>query len=1059
MNRRTGMSIIAALVLLGLLAALSGSTVGLADTSGLNSWTKRGPQHNIASGDAPEVVPILIQASNPSIVYVGTNQGMYRSTDGGESWQPRNGGLGGYGDLVVTGLVMHPTDPQTLFISTWGYGLFRSTDSGATWTRLTDPLPSSGAQGNAAGPLAPPVVVAGGYSYDDGRSRGTLDVAGKWQVSGSVLPPREIQAGEDPLSPLGLPVDLSWTPVRRVAIHPNNANELYACIDNGEGLYRSTDGGSSWAKINLGTGSARTYTFAPSNAQIRYASFGTWTASGGFFRTTNGGASWTPVGSGSINGTVTAVAIHPTNPNTVLAATSDDGLYRSPDGGNTWVPEIPATTEADFYAVAFAPSNGNIAYAGGLNWVYVSLDGGATWGNADPSFPTYYVEGLAIHPTQPQTVLVGANRFPKGGVYKRTSSGAVFALKATGMSDTFVLDIEQDPYNANILYAATWGGGVFRSNNGGLTWLPRYAVPYIYALEATQSGGSTVLYAGTFYSTYGVLRSNDRGDSWAQVSSGYSSDISFDLKSVDGGPNRLVAATYHGVEYTANGGATWQDASGLDAGIVLKLARSPTNPNKLLAATYGGGIWTSTNAGQTWTETSSGLGSPYVYSIAFSLVDPNLVYAGSYGIYRSQNGGSTWAPSGGLTTWIRSLDTLGGLHPDAFAGTHDRGVYMAPDGGRLWTPINSGLTDLRIRSIQAVASNKLFAGTNGSSAWEYTIATRPRLSSVYLPVVLRSFGQASLPPPTLHAISNSDLDGSYTVNWSSVSGATSYLLQEDQNASFSSPTTVYSGPGTSKNITGQADGAYYYRVRASNSYATSAWSNTQSVTVQTAAGGFYSDFNGSAAGWVSHSGTWGVDSQYLVTYGLPGTSSSVSYAEDFSDLDYQARVMREGCDLCANRLIVRGTPYPLSSSNHWYNEYVFQYTRNGYFMVTKKVTGDDTAILQDWTVSAAINPWDAWNILRVVANGSTFAFYINGTLVWVGSDASMSAGRVGLGMYRSADSTGDVFRADWASLSTLGLDGTDVPGFPDAGGTEEPAPSAVPDDRPGGTIDMAPPDS
>jgi photosystem II stability/assembly factor-like uncharacterized protein len=757
------------------------------------------------------------------------------------------------------------------------------------------------------------------------------------------------------------------------------------------------------------------------------------------------------VGSGAINGTVTAVAIHPTNANIVLAATSDDGLYRTTNGGNTWVSEIPPSTEADFYSVAFAPSNGSVAYAGGYNGVYRSSDGGATWSNADPSFPTEYVEGLAIHPTQSQTVLVGANRFPKGGVYKRTSSAAAFALKASGMSDTFVLDIEQDPYDANILYAATWGGGVFRSDNGGLTWKSRYAVPYIYSLEATQSGGTTVLYAGTFYSTYGVLRSYTRGDSWELVSSGYSSDISFDLKSVDGGPSQLVAATYDGVEYTTNGGSTWQNASGLNVGIVLKLAQSPTNPNKLLAATYGGGIWTSTNAGQSWTETSSGLGSPYVYSIAFSPVDPTLVYAGSYGIYRSDNGGSTWSPSGGITTWIRSLDALGGVHPDAFAGTHDRGVYMAPDGGRLWTPINTGLSDLRIRSVQAVASNRLFAGTNGSSAWEYTVGTRPQLSRVYLPVVLRTFQEATLPPPTLYAISNADLDGNYTVNWSGVSGATSYLLQEDENASFSSPTTVYSGPGTSRSITGQADGTYYYRVRASSAYATSAWSNTRSVTVQTASGGFYSDFNGSAAGWVSHSGTWGVDSQYLGTVGLSGTSSSVSYAEDFDDFDYQARVLRQGCDSCANRLIVRGTPYPLTSSNHWYNEYEFQYSREGRFSVYKRVAGGSAVTLKYWTYSAAINQGTAWNILRVVANGSAFAFYINGTLVWVGSDSSMSAGRVGLSMYRSSASTGDLFLADWASLSTLGLDGSDVPSFPEDPGLE-------PDDRPGGTIDMGPPD-
>ena len=86
--------------------------------------------------------------------------------------------------------------------------------------------------------------------------------------------------------------------------------------------------------------------------------------------------------------------------------------------------------------------------------------------------------------------------------------------------------------------------------------------------------------------------------------------------------------------------------------------------------------------------------------------------------------------------------------------------------------------------------------------------------------------------PTLYAISNPDGDGNYTVSWSLVSDATSYTLQEDDNPSFSSPTTVYSGSSTSKDISGRSAGTYYYRVRASNCRGDSSWSNSQSVTVE-----------------------------------------------------------------------------------------------------------------------------------------------------------------------------------------------------------------------------------
>jgi hypothetical protein len=107
---------------------------------------------------------------------------------------------------------------------------------------------------------------------------------------------------------------------------------------------------------------------------------------------------------------------------------------------------------------------------------------------------------------------------------------------------------------------------------------------------------------------------------------------------------------------------------------------------------------------------------------------------------------------------------------------------------------------------------------------------------VYLPLVVNRW-----PPvpntPALNAISNSG-GNSYTVSWSSADQADTYTLQEDDNSSFSSLTTVY-GPGTalSWQATNKAAGTYYYRVKASNSYGDSGWSNVQSVTVSGSSGG------------------------------------------------------------------------------------------------------------------------------------------------------------------------------------------------------------------------------
>lgn len=182
--------------------------------------------------------------------------------------------------------------------------------------------------------------------------------------------------------------------------------------------------------------------------------------------------------------------------------------------------------------------------------------------------------------------------------------------------------------------------------------------------------------------------------------------------------------------------------------------------------------------------------------------------------------------------------------------------------------------------------------------------------------------------------------------------------------------------------------------------------------------GFDSQFNGSASGWVSHSGTWYYDSAYMFTDGLNDKWATASYYDTFSNLDYTARMQRLGCETCSNNLLIRGTPDPLDPDYRWDKYYSFQYSRDGYFSVWKRVSG--TAIpLQGWTYSAAIHQGDAWNNLRIFARGSSIYFSINGALVWSGTDTSLTSGRVGIGMYGNVVA-GDQLLVDWATLYTDG---------------------------------------
>jgi hypothetical protein len=178
--------------------------------------------------------------------------------------------------------------------------------------------------------------------------------------------------------------------------------------------------------------------------------------------------------------------------------------------------------------------------------------------------------------------------------------------------------------------------------------------------------------------------------------------------------------------------------------------------------------------------------------------------------------------------------------------------------------------------------------------------------------------------------------------------------------------------------------------------------------------GFNEQFNGTGTSgyWTPHSGTWTVGSGYYYTPGVPFSWAASSYYEYFSNFDYQARLWRNGCETCSNQLIVRAGGSTLAGRPG--TAYTFSYTRDGYFSVWL-ISGGVATALQNWTPSSFINIGNAWNVLRVVTSGSAMYFYVNGNLVWTGSDATFSSGRVGFGFY-SDGSSGEGFWVDYAFL-------------------------------------------
>ena len=181
---------------------------------------------------------------------------------------------------------------------------------------------------------------------------------------------------------------------------------------------------------------------------------------------------------------------------------------------------------------------------------------------------------------------------------------------------------------------------------------------------------------------------------------------------------------------------------------------------------------------------------------------------------------------------------------------------------------------------------------------------------------------------------------------------------------------------------------------------------------------FISQFNTNMNGWKVVGGQWGVvGGTALKTRGAQSILASVYYQNaNFANLRYQVKLKRAGsdCSDCNNGIYIRGQVTPFSYGNQmWGKGYFFSIANNGYFTVLKYDNGQTE--LKGATYSAAIVPY-SWNTLRVDAIGSSLKYYINGTLVWSGTDTTHTIGKVGIAMYQTSY-PGDILYVDWASAS------------------------------------------
>lgn len=617
----------------------------------------------------------------------------------GSAWAP----LGPFGGTVAS-LVVHPNNPQVIYAGA-DRGIFRSTDAGSSW-RLLPGSPGFPAPGFSTFFSSPgPNLLA----IDRARPR-FLYATGVTLLS-QIQVFRSVDGGD------------SWRAVSRnlpfniypraFAAEPSPASRLYLGTF-GRGILRSTNGGVTWSEANQGL----------SNDLSRFIHLlvaprgpsGTVFAGtrDGLYRTVDGGASWARLSGGlPPQQQVSALAVSASDPKTLYASLGDE-VYRSTDGGTTWTPAAAPSPGVTLDSLAVHPRSPRTVYAGSFygGGVFKSTDGGAHWtATALPS--RIRVRTLAFAPMPAATLYVGASApdpqvkgIDPGGVLRSTDGGASWTRANQGLADLLARSAAIDPGNPDVLVAGMLSTGLFRTADRGTRWARTS-----YGLPAPQNYGVLVYKVlatapGVFYTISGsrLWKSTDSGLTWDLLPDfgGFSFLLPDPLET-----ETLYAPTSGGLKRSTDGGASWVVVSNSPPPVCVLSQFAITRASLSQPAS----LWflgsrqvvpadgsspfcraaalRSLDAGASWMEMDAGLPAEpgkTVATITADPRDPRTLYVGmdegAEGVWKSTDGGSSWQPAGlgGASVIALAVSPVsGGL----WARTQDE-IFRSADGGATW---------------------------------------------------------------------------------------------------------------------------------------------------------------------------------------------------------------------------------------------------------------------------------------------------------------------------------------------------------------------------------------
>lgn len=531
-----------------------------------------------------------------------------------------------------------------------------------------------------------------------------------------------------------------------VAIDPANTNNIYVGTGEntqnidaylGDGVFKSTDGGATWANVGLTNVGAVSKIWA--NHDTVYAAAAK--SNGGFYRSFDGGVTWERTFSQAT--TIFDMSVNPRNHQEIFLG-SNTSIYRSNDGGKTFasITSGMTLTSALRLSVAVAPSDTNRVYAlvarsGGsglsnIGEAYLSTNGGDAWTKVktfDASFFSdqgWYDNCIAVEPTNAKTVMVGGidiYRSLDGGT---TWNNCTFVYQGGSVHpDQHVIVVSPSASTPDLVYIGN-DGGVFSTSNAGTNWQrTSNVVPtsQYYAMDVDQTRRFRV-YGGTQDNgTHGSFDDTKYAQSWNRVLSGDGFFVTVDLTN----PNFIYAENFNGsplYRINATSASTLNQMAQIDASADISadagywstpLAMSPADRQSL----YSGRsfLWKNANprTSTTWQklvpDSSFSRNGKKISAIGLSpLTAAKMIVGTATGEVRfSTDAGVSWKATTGTPTRFVTQLRYDPVDPDVvyatFSGFGGGHVYKSTNSGASFVSISNNLPDLPCNAIEIDSTN------------------------------------------------------------------------------------------------------------------------------------------------------------------------------------------------------------------------------------------------------------------------------------------------------------------------------------------------------------------